>query len=145
MKDNNIINAEFLGISFEGRTDIPTLHIEATYEKGEKRERFLTPFRKYRFQVSATIDGEGDCGSSPITMFSDLSHLDKSITTSILWSAAVTALYNFSHTGNTPGLAHNDLWIEFIDLCHRWIYGKDSNLLVFKRTAVPKEKKMIVS
>lgn len=145
MKGNNITNVEFTGITFEGHTDIPTLHIEATYETGEKRERFLTPFRKYCFQVSATIDGEGDCGSSPITMFQEFSHLGKRITSPILWSAAVTALYNFCHTGEVPGLNHNDLWIEFIDLCHRWIYGTDSNYVVPKRTATPKEKKIIVS
>lgn len=44
MKDNNIINVEFLGISFEGRTDIPTLHIEATYEKGRKENVSLRHF-----------------------------------------------------------------------------------------------------
>ena len=145
MKGNSIVKVEFTEITFERYTSIPTLHIEATYENGEKRSRFLTPFRKYCFQVSATIDGEGDCGSSPITMFRDLSNLDKAITTPVIWSAAVTALYNFCHTGDMPGLKRNDLFIEFIDLCHRWIYGKDSNLLVFKRTAKPRERKITVS
>ena len=132
MKGNNIVKVEFTGITFEGYTDIPTLHIEATYESGEKRKRFLTPFRKYCFQVSATIDGEGDCGSSPIIMFREFSHLEKSLTSPILWSAAVTALYNFCHTGNMPSLNHNNLWLEFIDLCHRWIYGKDSDYVVLR-------------
>ncbi len=145
MNINRVTGVEFTKITFEGHSGIPTLHIEATYENGEKRERFLTPFRKYCFQVSATIDGEGDCGSSPITLFQEFSQLDKAITTPVLWSAAVTALYNFCHTGNMPGLKHNELWIEFIDLSHRWIYGKDSNLLVFERTAKPRERKMIVS
>lgn len=145
MKGNNIVKVEFTGITFEGYTDIPTLHIEATYENGEKRERFLTPFRKYCFQVSATIDGEGDCGSSPITLFSEFSNLDKTITTPILWSAAVTALYDFCHTGNIPGLKHNELWKEFIDLSHRWIYDKESDILVLERTAKPRERKIVVS
>lgn len=145
MNINKVSSVEFTGITFEGYTDIPTLHIETTYENGEKRSRFLTPFRKYCFQVSATIDGEGDCGSSPITMFSEFSNLDKTITTPILWSAAVTALYDFCHTGVMPGLKRNDLFIEFIDLCHRWIYGTDSNFAVFKRIAISREKKITVS
>lgn len=46
---------------------IPVLVLEAVADDGTVVKRgYLTPFRAYRFQVSGTITGSGDFGSSPV-------------------------------------------------------------------------------
>lgn len=47
----------------------PVLHIK---DENNENERFLMPFRLYRFQICETITGEWDLGSSEVKMFSDI-------------------------------------------------------------------------
>lgn len=47
----------------------PVLHIK---DEDNENERFLMPFRLYRFQICETIEGECDMGSSEVKMFSDI-------------------------------------------------------------------------
>lgn len=47
----------------------PVLHIK---NENNENERFLMPFRLYRFQICETIDGECDMGSSEVKKFSDI-------------------------------------------------------------------------
>ena len=48
-----------------GEDGMPILAVERI-RNGESQIGFLTPFRCYRFQVSATIDGQWDLGSSDV-------------------------------------------------------------------------------
>lgn len=56
--------------------DLPTIVIEALDSKGNVvRNGYLTPFRAYRFQVSGTVNGEGDYGSTPVCNLPELARM----------------------------------------------------------------------
>lgn len=56
--------------------DLPTIVIEAVDADGNiVRNGYLTPFRAYRFQVSGTVDGRWDHGSSPVCDLSELARM----------------------------------------------------------------------
>lgn len=57
-------------ISYEGYSRIPTMEIFVESPSNEKKLiGYLTPFRGYRFQISATREGAMDLGSSPVIAF----------------------------------------------------------------------------
>lgn len=133
-KNTNSINLEFGELTLTGDTNIPTLEIIC----GE-HSFYLQPFRAYRFQVSGTPDGMGDYGSSPVIQYREL-NLHYAITTGILDSAARDALSRFADgRGVMPHIGTcTHVYYEFIDLCHRWLYGTKSNYLVFDEDRVIK-------
>lgn len=130
------IRCEFGVLTLEGGTNIPTLEI-----KGGDKSYYLTPFRGYRFQVSATRDGEWDCGSSPVLHFREaFKGLPASITTGIIDSAARDAIYRFCEGGREiPYIGTlNHIYFEFLDECHKWLFGTRSNYVILdeERTLV---------
>lgn len=134
-KNTNSINLEFGELTLEGIFNIPTLEIIC----GD-RSFYLQPFRAYRFQVSGSATGSGDYGSSPVIHYKELSSLHYAVTTGILDSAARDALSRFADgRGVMPHIgACTHAYYEFIDLCHRWLYGTKSNYLVFDEDRVIK-------
>lgn len=119
---------EFGNLTLEGRSGIPTLEI-----KCGDRSFYLTPFRGYRFQVSGSIDGDGDYGSSPVIRYKEsLGGLHYSITTSIIDSAGRDALSRFCDgRGMMPHInSMTHIWYEFIDESHKWLFGTKSNYVI---------------
>lgn len=54
-------------LTTEEKPDGTTMPIvEVICDGGRYEKGYLTPFRGYRFQVSGTKDGQGDCGSSQV-------------------------------------------------------------------------------
>jgi hypothetical protein len=135
----NIQTIEFGNLTLEGRTGIPTLEI-----KCGNRSYFLTPFRGYRFQVSGSRDGDGDYGSSPVIHFKEtLGGLHYAVTTGIIDSAARDALSRFCDgRGMMPSIGvMTNVWYEFIDESHKWLFGKGSNYIVLDKDRVVKDHK----
>ena len=95
---------------------------------------YLQPFRKYRFQVSGSIDGEGDYGSSNNLPYENLKDLPVSTTTAILTDAAKAAIKDFESRNNDWVISNVSIprwaFAKFIDDCHIWIYGKKSDYIV---------------
>ena len=109
---------------------IPTLKICFDNDGGY----YLQPFRKYCFQVSGTIDGDGDYGSSNNLPYENLKDLKVSTTTAILTDAAKAAIKDFE-SRNSDWVVSNitiprRTFAKFIDDCHMWIYGKKSDYIV---------------
>ena len=109
---------------------IPTLKI--TFDNG--RGYYLQPFRKYCFQVSGTIEGEGDYGSSNILPYENLKDLSVSTTTAIITDAAFAAIKDFESRNSDWVISNVSIpkqsFYTFIDNCHKWIYGKKSDYIV---------------
>ena len=109
---------------------IPTLKI--AFDNGGGY--YLQPFRKYRFQVSGSIDGEGDYGSSNNLPYENLKDLPVSTTTAILTDAAKAAIKDFESRNNDWVISNVSIprwaFAKFIDDCHIWIYGKKSDYIV---------------
>ena len=95
---------------------------------------YLQPFRKYRFQVSGSIDGEGDYGGSNDLPYENLKDLPVSETTAILTDAAKAAIKDFESRNNDWVISNVSIprwaFAKFIDDCHIWIYGKKSDYIV---------------
>lgn len=130
MNTNETRNAQitFGNLTLEGRSGIPTLEIVAG-----NRSYFLTPFRGYRFQVSGSRDGDGDYGSSPVVHFKEnFGGMHYAITTGVIDSAARDALSRFCDgRGVMPHIGvTTNIWYEFIDESHKWLFGKGSNYIV---------------
>lgn len=126
---NEMKKIEFGALTLEGRSGIPTLEI-----KCGNRSYFLTPFRGYRFQVSGSRDGEGDYGSSPVVHFKEnFGGMHYAITTGVIDSAARDALSRFCDgRGAMPHIGTTiNVWYEFIDESHKWLFDKKSNYLIF--------------
>jgi len=109
---------------------IPTLKI--AFDNGGGY--YLQPFRKYCFQVSGSIDGEGDYGSSNDLPYENLKDLPVSETTAILTDAAKAAIKDFESRNNDWVISNVSIprwaFAKFIDDCHIWIYGKKSDYIV---------------
>ena len=109
---------------------IPTLKI--AFDNGGGY--YLQPFRKYRFQVSGSIDGEGDYGGSNDLPYENLKDLPVSTTTAILTDAAKAAIKDFESRNNDWVISNVSIprwaFAKFIDDCHIWIYGKKSDYIV---------------
>jgi len=109
---------------------IPTLKI--AFDNGGGY--YLQPFRKYCFQVSGSIDGEGDYGSSNDLPYENLKDLPVSTTTAILTDAAKAAIKDFESRNNDWVISNVSIprwaFAKFIDDCHIWIYGKKSDYIV---------------
>ena len=80
-----------VGYELINNETIPTLKI--TFDNGGGY--YLQPFRKYCFQVSGTIDGDGDYGSSNNLPYENLKDLKVSATTAILTDATKAAIKDF--------------------------------------------------
>jgi len=109
---------------------IPTLKI--VFDNGNGY--YLQPFRKYCFQVSGTIDGDGDYGSSNTLPYENLKDLTISTTTAILTDAAKAAIKDFESRNSDWVISNISIprrtFAKFIDECHRWIYNKQSDYIV---------------
>lgn len=147
MNANEMKKIEFGTLTLEGRSGIPTLEI-----KCGNRSYFLTPFRGYRFQVSGSRDGDGDYGSSPVIRFKEnFGGMHFTITTGVIDSAARDALSRFCDgRGMMPSIGvMTNVWYEFIDESHKWIFGTDSNYIVLDNDRTVKDNRkdgrMIVS
>lgn len=148
MKNNNAFligkhencHCEFGKLTKEGKYGIPTLEIIITASDSLTvvGRFYLQPFRKYRMQVSGSPSGDGDYGSSPVICYETLKDLGYGVTTSILDSAAYEALYKFIEyrkLSNLPQMGTlRKQWNEYIDECHRWIYGTKSNYIILDHT-----------
>ena len=137
----------FGNLTLEGRTGIPTLEI-----KCGNSPYYLQPFRAYRFQVSGSKDGDGDYGSSPVLHFREnFKGMHYALTTGIIDSAARDAIYRFCDgRGMVPSIGVlTHIYYEFIDECHKWLFGTKSNYLVFDEDRVVKDNRkdgrMIIS
>ena len=57
-------------LTFEGRSSIPTVEVFVEAPEGDQKlVGYMTPFRGYRIQISATKDGNMDLGASPVVAF----------------------------------------------------------------------------
>ena len=130
---------ELGNITFEGRSDIPTVEIMA----GDKITGYLTPFRGYSFQVSGDKHGDGDYGASPVIAFYKdvLKGIPKSAALTLLSGQATMALVshrgyaeNITNTNKAepenPVQIHKPSWAypeyaekftEFIEKSYEWI------------------------
>ena len=89
---------------------LPLLAVTVTTEEGEKiRRGFLSPFRKYCFQVSGTVNGSGDFGASEVIGLKNIkieelgcgfghesNHNPEGVTKELLRGQAVIALAQFA-------------------------------------------------
>ena len=106
------------------------------------REGWLAPFRGYRFQVSGSIDGKGDYGSSPVIglknciceSISDVigyqSNYDNvGVSKAIILGQIMIALLEWTKSDadlghfNVTSLNAFDNMAEFVDDCYNWIVG----------------------
>ena len=111
--------------------NIPTLKI--CFDNGGGY--YLQPFRKYCFQVSGSITGDGNYGSSSTLPYENLKDMNISATTAILSDAAKAAIKDFE-SRNSDWVVSSSVSIprrmfaKFVDDCHTWIYGKKSDYIV---------------
>lgn len=128
--NNTIAQATFGEITYEGFSKIPTIEIKLS----SGRKGYLSPFRGYCFQVSGNKEGDGDYGSSPIIPYKDtFGGMPKKITTAIITSAAIEALAHFCNGKGDmiPGIGFSaERWRKFLDECHTWIFGIDSDYII---------------
>lgn len=85
-------------INHESRTNIPTLKVRIINEDGGVNIvcGYLSPFRSYKFQVSGTITGQCDFGSSHIMSLKDICMtLDESIVFNLFEGQIALALEEF--------------------------------------------------
>lgn len=139
MNTNEMKKIEFGALTLEGRSGIPTLEIVAG-----NRSYFLTPFRGYRFQVSGSRDGDGDYGSSPVVHFKEnFGGIHYAITTGVIDSAARDALSRFCDgRGMMPSIGvMTNVWYEFIDESHKWLFGTGSNYIVLDKDRTVKDNR----
>ncbi len=119
-----------VGYELINNETIPTLKI--AFDNGGGY--YLQPFRKYCFQVSGSIDGDGDYGSSNILPYENLKGLKVSETTAILSDAAKAAIKDFESRNREWIISNASIprrtFAKFIDDCHIWIYGKKSDYIV---------------
>lgn len=126
----------FGDLTFEGSTKIPTLKIKLKIEKNGFLIGYLAPFRGLCFRVSATKDGDGNYGSSPIIHYKDrFSGAPAEFTKKLMWSAAIEAMSHFCNSRNsltplreTPkAISIESVFNKFIDESYKWIFGEQSN------------------
>ena len=119
-----------VGYELINNETIPTLKI--AFDNGGGY--YLQPFRKYCYQVSGSIDGDGDYGSSNILPYENLKDLPVSTTTAILTDAAKAAIKDFESRNSDWVISNISIprrtFALFIDNCHMWIYGKKSDYIV---------------
>jgi hypothetical protein len=119
-----------VGYEIINNETIPTIKI--AFDNGGGY--YLQPFRKYCFQVSGTIDGEGDYGSSNTLPYENLKDLPVSTTTAIITDAAKAAIKDFESRNSEWVISNVSIprrtFAKFIDDCHMWIYGKKSDYIV---------------
>ena len=79
---------------------MPTLLIDVVDPEGKTiATGYLTPFRKYRFQVSGSMEGDGDFGSTQVIPFSEFATLPRVAIAEILRSLAAAAVTAFAQSG----------------------------------------------
>ncbi len=119
-----------VGYELVNNDAIPTLKICFDNNGGY----YLQPFRKYCFQVSGSITGDGDYGSSSTLPYENLKDMKVSATTAILADAAKAAIKDFESRNSEWVMSNVSIprrtFAQFIDNCHMWIYGKKSDYIV---------------
>lgn len=105
---------EFGKLYLNKSNSIPTLEVIAC-----GRTYYMSWFRGYRIQVSGTIDGSGDYGSSPVMHYKDaFGDQPYNIQTSIIDMAAMHAITKFCQYGGS-GLVPP--YIDFDSIYHKWL------------------------
>ena len=105
---------------------MPTLILEIVDPETDKviTEGYLTPFRGYRFQVSGTMDGQGDFGSTQVIHFKEFETLSDIAIAEILRSLAMAAIHAFSKSGYVRrGLRNKDEDFEWTVEVPRMTFG----------------------
>ena len=114
----------------------PLLQLLYTNKKGEQKESWIGPYRKYDFSVGPKSDI--GCGpSSPQMHFEvlDIKALSKDDRSAIIQafaSAAVSnwcASYGIVPNGQTRIAWSENKWRDFIKACHKYIFDEESPLL----------------
>ena len=92
---------------------------------GESQIGYLTPFRGYRFQVSATIDGRRDLGASDVaTDMFELAHMGE-LGFKCIRALCDTALNKFGAHVSIKEAVHYD---AFICLCADYLRKKTDHI-----------------
>lgn len=107
-----------------GEDGMPILAVERI-RNGESQIGYLTPFRGYRFQVSATLDGKWDLGSSDVaTDMFELAHMGE-LGYKCLRALADTALHQF---GAHRGIKEAAYYDAFLCLCADYLRKKTDHI-----------------
>lgn len=132
---------EYLEIHECEDVHIPVLHVVIKDDNNEiVKEGWLSPFRAYRFQVSGTIEGFGDYGSSEVIGLKhciDLSYGDgigyqsnhdaKGIGKQLLLGQALIAMTKWTGSKADLGdwetciLGESNQMTKFIAKCYDWL------------------------
>lgn len=142
----NSITYSFGNITTTGKSNMPMLEVLVN----DQVCGYLSPFRKYSFQISRTINGECDMGASPVLglkniLFakpgdpedydsgysSNFSWSDGSAQTELLYGLALTALVEFTR-GNpvnfgkmeyTDGVCYRNALHKYVCTVAEWLRG----------------------
>ena len=103
---------------------MPILCVEAIRD-GESHVGYLTPFRCYRFQVSGTMDGKWDLGSSDVaTDMFELAHMGE-LGYKCLRALCDTALHKF---GAHVGVYATATYDAYICLCADYLRNRTEHI-----------------
>jgi hypothetical protein len=116
-------------ITFSERTSMPIIEVVLKNDETSKIVGYLSPFRRYSFQVSMTVDGDGDMGSTEVSggMAMEIS----AIPNSHMQAMTVKGLINWALVEYTrSSYGHHDSGEEAI-----WILGSWTSQVVLDKYA----------
>ena len=144
--ETNTITYSFGNITTNGKSGMPMLEVMAN----EKVIGYLSPFRKYSFQISRNINGECDMGASPVLglkniLFakpgepedydsgycSNFNWSDGSAQTELLYGLALTAVIeltrgnpvNFGKMEYADGVCYRNALHKYVCTVTEWLRG----------------------
>jgi hypothetical protein len=110
------------------KNGIPTLEVICS-----KGIYYMSWFRGYRIQISGSMDGDGDFGSSPVIAYFDkvFKDLDNSVKTSIIDMAAMHAVNKFcQYAGRDlipPHIVFSDIYMKWLDETVKYTFKEDTS------------------
>lgn len=124
-------NVEFGKLYMNKDNGIPTLEVIAC-----GRTYYMSWFRGYRIQISGTMDGSGDYGSSPVMHYKEtFGGMPYNIQTSIIDMAAMHAINRFCQYGGRglvpPYVGYGSIYMKWLDETVKYTFKTDkSNIIV---------------
>ena len=119
---------EFGKLYLNKENGIPTLEVVCS-----KGIYYMSWFRGYRIQISGSMDGEGDFGSSPVIAYFDevFKDLDISTKTSMIDMAAMHAVNRFcQYAGRDlipPHIGFSDIYMKWLDQTVKYTFKEDTS------------------
>lgn len=144
--ETNAVTYSFGNITTNGKSDMPLLEVLANGQVCG----YLSPFRRYSFQISRTINGERDMGASPVLglkniLFakpgelkghdsgycSNFNWVDCSAQTELLYGLALTAVIeltkgattNFGKMEYVDGAYYRNTLHKYVNVVAEWLRG----------------------